>query len=209
MSNMKFSEVVNERRSANNFQKGIKISKDELNEIFKEVALAPSCFNLQHTNYLVINNDALKEVFKDKACNQYKVHTASAAILVLGNKEAYKNAEKLYEPMKLLKMMDSIQYSQTIDAIYNLYESRGEEFMKEEAIRNGALSAMLFMLSAKNKGWDTCPMIGFDREETRKLFNIDDTQEIVLLITIGKEDENNKRFRGYRKPIEEFVTYIE
>ncbi|SHK55675.1 putative NAD(P)H nitroreductase [Clostridium cavendishii DSM 21758] len=209
MINKNFSEIVDERRSANNFEEGVKISKDELNEIFKEVALAPSCFNLQHANYLVINNDSLKEVFREKACNQYKVHTASAAILVLGDKEAYKNAEKLYEPMKWLKIMDSIQYAQTVDAIYKLYESRGESFMQEEAVRNGALSAMLFMLSAKNKGWDTCPMIGFDREETRKLFKIDDKYEIVLLITIGKEDQNNKRFRGYRKPIEEFVTYIE
>lgn len=206
---MFFSEVVNERRSVNNFKEGIKISKEELNEIFKDVALAPSCFNLQHTQYVVVNNDEFKELLKDKACNQYKLHTASAAILILGDKDAYKNAEKMYEPMRWLGMIDSAQYSETIDSIYNLYESRGNEFMREEAIRNGALSAMLFMLSAKNKGWDTCPMIGFDREITRKIFNIEEKYEIVMLITIGKEDETNKRHRGYRKPIEEFVTYIE
>lgn len=209
MDNINFSQLIKDRKSANNFQQGVKISKEELNEIFKDVSLAPSCFNLQHANYLVINNEDIKEMFKDKACKQYKLQTASAAILVLGDKEAYKSAEKIYEPMKWLKIIDETQYFETVNTIYNFYEGKGLDFMKEEAIRNGALSAMMFMLSAKNKGWDTCPMIGFDKDVTRDMFKIEDRYEIVLLITIGKEDENNRRLRGYRKPVEEFVTYIE
>ncbi|CAM5305230.1 Putative NAD(P)H nitroreductase MhqN OS=Lysinibacillus sphaericus OX=1421 GN=mhqN PE=3 SV=1 [Lysinibacillus sphaericus] len=59
--------------------------------------------------------------------------------------------------------------------------------MKEDAIRNASLSAMLFMLAAKNRGWDTCPMIGFDQQQMRALFNVPATHEIVLMMTIGKE----------------------
>lgn len=208
MGNFMFSNLAEERKSANNFIEGVEITKDDFNTIFKDVALAPSCFNLQHSKYLVIQDKSMKEVFKEKACNQYKLHTASAAILVLGDREAYKKADKIYEPMKWLGIMDNVQYLQTVDTIKNFYESRGTEFMNNEAIRNASLSAMMFMLSAKDKGWDTCPMIGFDRGATRKLFNIDDKYEIVLLITIGKEDSDNKRLRGYRKPIEEFVQFI-
>lgn len=208
MGNFMFSNLAEERKSANNFIEGVEITKDDFNTIFKDVALAPSCFNLQHSKYLVIQDKAMKELFRERACNQYKVHTASAAILVLGDREAYKKADKIYEPMKWLGIMDNVQYLQTVDTIKNFYESRGTEFMNNEAIRNASLSAMMFMLSAKDKGWDTCPMIGFDRDATRKLFNIDDKYEIVLLITIGKEDPDNKRLRGYRKPVEEFVQFI-
>lgn len=203
-----FHELVHARKSANNFIEGTDITEKELNEIFSEVALGPSCFNLQHTKYLVIKDKNMKELFRDKACPQYKVHTSSAAIIVLGNKNAYKDAEKIYKPMKVLGMLDEIAYSRTVQDIYHMYEGRGENFTRDEAIRNASLSAMLFMLAAKDKGWDTCPMIGFNAEETKKLFHIPDEYEPVILITIGKEDPNNIRLRGYRKPVSEFVEYI-
>ncbi|TWJ49947.1 putative NAD(P)H nitroreductase MhqN [Bacillus paralicheniformis] len=79
--------------------------------------------------------------------------------------------------------------------------------MKEEAIRNASLSAMMFMLAAKNRGWDTCPMIGFDSDQVRELLEIPGTHEIVLMITIGKEKESSRRLRGYRKPVNEFVSF--
>lgn len=208
MEKNSFSELVNARKSPNNFIEGEKITKEDFEEIFKLVSLGPSCFNLQHANYIVIMDKDIKELFKEKACNQYKVHTASAAVIVLGDKNAYKDAERMYEPMKLLGMMDDVSYMNMVQSIYGLYEGRGEEFMRDEAIRNASLSAMMFMLAAKDKGWDVCPMIGFDSVATKKLLNIDDNLEPVMLLTIGKEDPNNIRLRGYRKPIEEYVKFI-
>lgn len=79
--------------------------------------------------------------------------------------------------------------------------------MRDEAIRNAGLSAMLLMLIAKDKGWDTCPMIGFDSEALAKALNIPDSYVPVLLITIGKEDTSRQNPRGYRKPLGEFVSY--
>lgn len=55
---------------------------------------------------------------------------------------------------------------------YNLmYKNRGEVSQKDEAIRNASLSAMLFMLAAKDKGWNTCPIIGFDPEAIKEISN--------------------------------------
>lgn len=150
----------------------------------------------------------MKELFRDKACPQYKVHTASAAVLVFGDKMAYKDVEKIYEPMKQLGMMDQIAYTRMIEDTYNLYEGRGEAFIRDEAIRNASISAMMFMLIAKDRGWDTCPMIGFNGEVVKKLFKVPEQYEPAILITIGIEDPKKKRLRGYRKPVEEFVKYI-
>lgn len=46
---------------------------------------------------------------------------------------------------------------------------------------------MLFMLAAKNKGWDTFPMIGFDPDVMKKVLNIESDLVPVLMITLGKE----------------------
>lgn len=50
-------------------------------------------------------------------------------------------------------------------------------------------------------------MIGFDHQKLRELFHVPETKEIALMITIGKEKEDSRRLRGYRKPVEEFATY--
>lgn len=199
--------VIKERRSANNFIKGIKIPKEDFVEIFELLKLAPSCFNIQHAQYLVITDEEKKEALRAAAYNQYKIHTASAAIIVLGNKDAYKNADKIYSGMLSLRMISQFDYDQMLNDINNLYEGRGQSFMRDEAIRNAAISAMMFMLIAKDKGWDTCPMIGFDNDKVRNIFNIPEGFEPVLLITMGKEDTTKRRLRGYRKPIGEFVTF--
>jgi putative NAD(P)H nitroreductase len=208
MEGYNFTQLANERKSANNFMENVEIKKEELEEIFKLVTLAPSCFNLQHARYIVLKDKEMKELFREKVCPQYKVHTASAAVLVLGDKMAYKDAERMYEPMKLLGILDNTAFAETVRSITALYESRGEEFMRDEAIRNASLSAMFFMLAAKEKGWDTCPMIGYDPKAAIKFFNIEDNLEPVMLITLGKEDVNNRRLRGYRKPVSEYVKII-
>ncbi|MBL4931159.1 nitroreductase family protein [Clostridium paridis] len=205
MSELK--EIIENRRSANNFIEGVKIPDSHFNEIFEQLKLAPSCFNIQHAHYLVINDIDKKEALRKAAFNQYKLHTASAAILVLGDKDAYKNAANIYSGMLNLGIMSKLDYDNMVRDIDNLYESRGEGFKYDEAIRNASLSAMMFMLIAKDKGWDTCPMIGFNSDEVRKLFNIPDNLEIALLIAMGKEDTSKRRLRGYRKPVGEFVNY--
>jgi putative NAD(P)H nitroreductase len=198
-------EVVKARRSANNFDETVKISREELKEMFNLVKFAPSAFNLQHTHYVVVDDEELKLKVKEVAYRQHKVGTASAAIIVLGDTQAYTDAERIYEGMLQLGMMDEQQYKQIIASIYASYEDR--EFQKEEAIRNAALSAMQFMLIAKDRGWDTCPMIGFDPQGVRELLQIPERFIPVMMITIGKEKTNNPRPRGYRKPVGEFVHY--
>ncbi|KHD35871.1 NAD(P)H nitroreductase [Clostridium acetobutylicum] len=206
---MDFKRIVEERRSANNFLDGIEIPKNDFIEIFDLLKLAPSCFNIQHANYIVVTDKDKKEELRTAAFNQYKLHTASAAILVLGDKEAYKDADKLYSGMVDLKMISKFDYENILNDIKNLYEGRGESFKHDEAIRNASISAMMFMLAAKYKGWDTCPMIGFDNEKMRKLFNIPERYEIAILISMGKEDTKSRRLRGYRKPVDEFVKFNE
>lgn len=202
-----FNQLMTERRSANNFLEDHPITSKELDEIFSVVKMTPSAFNLQHSQYLVVTDSDLKEQVKEAAFGQYKVGTASAVIIVTGNKEAYKNAGKIYEGLLMLGILSKQEYDHEVQDVTSLYETRGEEFQRDEAIRNASLSSMIFMLAAKDAGWDTCPMIGFDPEKVKSLLNIPDQQEPVLMIALGKEKVESRRPRGYRKPVGEFVKY--
>ena len=188
---MEFSKLIEKRRSANNFMKEVSITEADLKAIFDDVKYTPTAFNLQHAHYISVINEDVKEQIREAAYGQYKIHSA-----------------ELNKGMLDLGIITEIELENIINEYTDFYESRGEQFMKEEAIRNASISGMMFMLAAKNRGWDTCPMIGFDQDKVRQILNIDANHEIVLMITIGKEKESSRRLRGYRKPVNEFVKVI-
>ncbi|OIB00800.1 NAD(P)H nitroreductase [Paenibacillus sp. LC231] len=199
--------LIKSRRSANLFMEGIEIPDQDLNDIFNEVKYAPSAFNLQHTHYVVVKDPDIKHKVYEAANKQHKILTASAVIVVLGNQQAYREIGRMNEGFLNLGVIDKLEYDMTVESVTNFYEAGGESFMRDEAIRNASLSAMLMMMVAKDKGWDTCPMIGFDPEILQKKLNIPDAYVPAMLIAIGKEDARKPRPRGYRKPVLEFVSY--
>lgn len=199
--------IVKTRRSAMKFIQGIEIPASDWEEMFTLNQSAPSAFNLQHAEYIVITDEEQKNAMYEAAYKQYKIKTASAVIIVIGNTKAYQNVGRLNEGMLHLGMMSKQEYDATVDSVTSMYESRGEVFQRDEAVRNASLSAMQFMLIAKEKGWDTCPMIGFDSEAVSQVLGLTEEQLPVLMITIGKSDTSSERPRGYRKPVREYVTF--
>ena len=202
-----FETLVKDRRSAMKFIPNVDISERELNEMFSLTKFAPSAFNLQHTHYIVVKDPEIKNKLYGAANKQYKVLSSSAVILVLGNTNAYQDVGPIHEGLLNLGVMSKQEYDMTVDLVLSFYGERGELFKRDEAIRSASLSAMLFMLIAKDRGWDTCPMIGFDPVAVGQILNIPDTHVPAMMITIGHEDTSTQRPRGYRKPVGEFVSY--
>ncbi|WP_274310353.1 nitroreductase family protein [Solibacillus daqui] len=207
---MDFEQLATARHSAVNFEKDFKMTEADFEKIFNLTKTAPSAYNLQFTNYLVIMDDDKKERVRALNYDQYKIHSASAAVIVLGNRQGIEmeNAEKIYGPMKMLKMMDEHTYDMTMDLIRGYSEGlkTNDTLVREEIIRNSGLHAMLFMLAAKHYGFDTCPMHIHNVADLKKEFNIPSHLEPIMLITIGKSVDKT-RPRGYRKPVGEFVQF--
>ncbi|ANF96106.1 nitroreductase family protein [Paenibacillus bovis] len=199
--------IIKERRSANKFLPEIELLNHELDEIFEWVKYAPSAFNLQHAHYVVVQDPERKQQMYQASGKQYKVQTASAVIIVLGHMDAHHHAPQINEGLLHLGILNQREYEEQVQSVQQFYEERGEAFKRDEAIRNASLSAMTFMLAAKDKGWDTCPMIGFDPAAVQHMLDIPERYIPAMMITIGKEDTGSQRIRGYRKPVGEFVSY--
>lgn len=200
--------IVKERRSANRFVEGVDIPLQDLEDILTLVKFAPSAYNLQHTHYYVVTNRELIEKLYEAAYKQYKVKTASAVVLVFGDTKAYQEAGNLLEGMKTLGVMSPQEYDQAVESTVRFYESKGEAFEREDAVRNASLSAMQFMLIAKDKGWDTCPMHSPEEQKLRELLDVPERLVPALMITMGQSAPDSFRPRGYRKPVNEFVKYF-
>ncbi|MBP2079123.1 nitroreductase family protein [Oceanobacillus polygoni] len=207
---MNFEELVTARHSAVNFIENEEITEDDFNKIFELTKLAPSAYNLQFTDYLVITDKDKKKRVKELSFNQYKIHTASAVIIVLGNKKSIEmsKVEEIYKPMKMLKMMNEIDYDMTMGAIkkYSDGLKANPNALDIELARNVGINAMLFMLNAKHYGFDTCPMHVHHVDQLREEFNIPNHLQPIMLITIGKSVDK-VRPRGYRRPVGDFVNF--
>ena len=207
---MNFEDLVKSRHSAMNFIENEQMTEEDFKTIFDLTKTAPSAYNLQFTNYLVITDKEKKEKVKELSYNQYKIHTASGVVIVMGDKNSIEmpEVEKIYGPLKMLKIMDEVDYDVTMDTIKGYSERlKGiQGGLEYELCLNAGLHAMMFMLSAKHYGFDTCPMHVHNVDELRKEFNIPQHLEPIMMITIGKSVDK-VRARGYRKPVGEFVNF--
>ena len=194
---MEFSEIVQQRYSVKSYDPEKTISDAELRALFNEVVLSPSSFNLQHWTFIAVKDPALKKELKGVAWNQSQMEDCSVAVLVCGKMDAYKDAPKIYKevPREIQKKV--------LPMIQGFYDGK-DQMQRDEAIRSASLAAMTMMYGAVNRGWGTCPMIGFDPEAVTKILKLTPNLIPVMFVVLGHENEA-PRPRSYRHPIEDVV----
>jgi nitroreductase len=194
---MEFAEIVQQRFSVKSYDPEKTISDAELRELFDEVVLSPSSFNLQHWTFVAVKEPDLKRQLKEAAWDQSQMEDCSVAILVCGKLDAYKDASKIYKeaPGEIQKKM--------LPMIQNFYEGKPQA-QRDEAIRSASLAAMTLMYGAVNRGWGTCPMIGFDPEAVSKILKLTPNLIPVMFVVLGHQ-KDAPRPRSYRHPIEDVV----
>ncbi|MFP5116317.1 nitroreductase family protein [Bacillaceae bacterium C204] len=197
------SEVIKERRSVRKYDSTYKISQEEINDMLKEATQAPSSSNLQPWRFIVIQDQEVKKELRTVANNQEQVETASAVIAVLGDKEMYKNVEKVYRSAYDAGFMDETNMNRLIEGTNKTYPFASEEVLKNIASFDAGLVSMQLMLIAKNRGYDTVPMGGFDKEKFVKMFNIEDRLFPIVLISVGKAAA--PAFNTTRLPLEDVL----
>ncbi|WP_430109780.1 nitroreductase family protein [Paenibacillus sp. B1-33] len=182
---MTASEAMLSRHSVRKYVPNTPIAATELNEILELAASAPSSWNLQHWRFLVFQQEETKQKLLPISYNQQQVVDCSAVIAVLGDTQANLMAPELYGEQLQAGNITQQVHDTLVGNINRAYESSAQ-LGTEEAIRNGSLASMQLMLAAKAKGWDTCPMGGFNKEQFVTEFNIPSRYVPVILITLGK-----------------------
>ena len=179
-----FFTVINERSSIRKYDSSVAISTDELKSIIEAAGKAPSAWNLQHWHFIVLKGKKVQSRLLPIAYNQEQVVDASAVVAVLGDTKANKNIDIVYNPLVEEGQMKPEIKETLAKQVEGAYSN--QQYARDAAISNASLAAMQFMLAAKAKGWDTCPIGGFNTALFMNEFNIDKRYIPLLLITIGK-----------------------
>lgn len=180
------SEVIKERHSVRKYDPTYKISQEEIKDMLIEATQAPSSSNLQPWRFIVFQDQEMKKELRAISNNQEQVETASAVIAVLGDKEMYKSVEKIYRSANEAGYMDEANMNRLIEGTNNTYPYAPEETRKSIASFDAGLVSMQLMLIAKDRGYDTVPMGGFNKEQFIEKFNVPDRFFPIVLISVGK-----------------------
>jgi nitroreductase len=206
LTEQSLTSVIHERHSVRKYDPNFKISKNEIKDILNEAILAPSSSNMQPWKFIVFQNEEVKKDLRVIANNQEQVETSSAVIAVLGDKEMYKNAEKVFRSSFEAGLVDEEMMGRMIEGTTKMYSSAPEESRANIATFDAGLISMQLMLIAKAKGYDTVPMGGFNKQKFIERFEISDRYFPVVLIALGKAAAPARKTT--RLPLEDVVSFI-
>jgi len=205
---MEFKKTISERRSVNFFDPAKPVSDAELRNLVEIAARAPSSFNLQPWQLIVVRSPEDKERLKAVSWNQAKITEAPVILIVLADRSGWESGhptvEKVWKNMVDLGYMKPEQRDWFNSGTQFLYG--GNEKSLSFAVKNAAFFSMYLMLAAKDAGLDTHSMDGFDHEGVRKTFNIPDTYFVPLLMAVGHFNKQHKLIPSkWRKSYDEIV----
>ncbi|MFC3884318.1 nitroreductase family protein [Bacillus songklensis] len=199
-----FFEIVNERASVRHYDASVKLSKEEVTELLEATGKSPSAWNLQHWNYIVFLSNEAKERLLPIGYNQKQIVEAGAVVAILGDLEANKNTDKVYNPLvEAGHMTPEIKdvLAGQIDAAY-----QNPVYARDAAFSNASLAAMTLMLAAKAKGYDTCAMGGFNVQRFIEEFKVPERYIPIMLISVGKAAK--PAHASARLSVDELATFL-
>ena len=194
---MEFSEIVQQRRSVKSYDPEKTISDAELKDLFDEVVLSPSAFNLQHWTFIAVKDADMKKKFREAAWGQPQVEESSVPILVCGKLDAFKDALKIYK-----ETPEAVQ-QRMVPMIHEFYEGK-KQLQRDEAIRGASLAAMSSDVWRRQSGMGDGPD---DRVRSGSGFETlkADAQYIPVMIVVLGHQKDAPRPRSYRHPVKDVV----
>ena len=177
---MSVTQAITSRRSIKHFDPAHKLTEQEIAKLMSLAMLSPTAFNVQHWRFVLVTDPVLRQQIRTVSWNQAQVEEASLLIVLTADLQAWAKQPERYWANAPQAVQDYL-----VPAIGHYYE-KNERAQRDEAMRSCGIAAQTIMLAAKEMGYDTCPMDGFDFDAVSKLLNLPDDHTPAMFITVGK-----------------------
>jgi nitroreductase len=197
---MNIKQAIIERRSIKHFDPEHKMTEAEITELMEQAILSPTAFNIQHWRFIRVQNPKKRQQIQDASWGQVQVTEASLLLVLCADLNAWEKQPERYWKNAPQDVQDFL-----LPAIEDYYTNH-HQAQRDECFRSSSLAAMNIMLMAKELGYDSCPMDGFDFDKVAKIINLPHDHIITMMITIGKKTKDAQQ-RGGQLPLEDvFLT---
>jgi nitroreductase len=194
------TQAIVSRRSVKHFDPAYKLSEQEIDKLMSLAMLSPTAFNVQHWRFVLVTDPVLRQQIRTVSWNQAQVEEASLLIVLTADLQAWAKQPQRYWANAPKPVQDYL-----VPAIGHYYENN-ERAQRDEAMRSCGIAAQTIMLAAKEMGYDTCPMDGFDFDAVAKLLNLPADHTPAMFVTVGKAIKEAQPRAG-QLPMDEVVIY--
>ena len=213
-----FRLVVETRRSVRVFD-GTPVPEVVVQQCIDMALLAPNSSNLQPWEFYWIRNLTEKAKLIEACLSQPTAKTAAELVVIVARSATWReNQKRMLEHFDKsdAKIPDSAKhyYRKIVPFFYlqgpfgivgkvkslmfwwmGMFKPTPREptsiaGMKLWAVKSASLAAENFMLAARDQGFDSCPMEGFDSFRVRALLNLPNDAVVTMVISIGKRADD-------------------
>jgi len=195
---MHVATAIETRRSVKAYDPNHRMSEAEIERLLALAILSPTAFNIQNWRFVLVRNPALRGEIRQAAWDQAQVTDASLLIVLCADLNTW-----AHDPARYWKNTPQPVQDFLVPAIDQYYRERAS-VQRDEAMRSCGIAGMALMLAAKEMGYDSCPMDGFDYDAVGKLIRLPDDHVISFMLAIGKGVQEAWP-RGGQLPLQEIV----
>jgi len=177
---MNVAQAIETRRSVKAYDANHRMSEAEIEKLIAGAMLSPTAFNIQNWRFVVVRNPELRKQIRAVAWDQAQVTDASLLVVLCADLKAWEK-----QPGRYWRNADKPIQDFMVPAIDQYYRGK-DQVQRDEAMRSCGIAAMNLMLHAKEMGYDSCPMDGFDFDAVGKLINLPQDHVIAMFVAIGK-----------------------
>jgi nitroreductase len=177
---MKVSDAIEQRRAVKHFDAGHEMPTEDFKRLMTLAMQSPTSFNIQNWRFVHVMDKDKREKIREVAWDQDQVTSASILLVLCADLKAWDNDPARYW-RNVPKDIAEVKVSKT----GAFYEGR-EWLQRDEAMRSVGMVAQTLMLSAKEMGYDSCPMIGFDQDAVAEIIKLPEDHVIGMMMVIGK-----------------------
>ena len=197
---MNVTQAITERRSVKVFDPHHRMSEQEINQLMSLAMLSPTAFNIQNWRFVLVTDPLLRQQIRAASWNQAQVEEASLLIVLTADLNAWAK-----QPERYWKNAPKAASDVLVPMIGHYYQNNGQ-VQRDEAMRSCGMAATTLMLAAKEMGYDTCPMDGFDFAAVSKLLNLPADHIPTMFVVVGKALKPAAP-RGGQLAMDEVVVY--
>jgi nitroreductase len=177
---MQTFEAIETRRSVKHYDPNHTMPEADLQKLMSAAILSPTSFNMQNWRFVAVKNPEVREQIKGVAWGQAQVTEASLLLVLCANLNAHQESPERYWADAPKAAQDVL-----VPMIPKFYAGN-EQLQRDEAMRSIGIASQTIMLAAKDMGYDSCPMIGFDPTKVAQIIELPEHHAIGMIITIGK-----------------------
>ncbi len=173
-------DAIYARRAVKQYDPEHEMPEADLTKILEAAIQSPTSFNIQHWRFVVVKDPDLRAQIRANGNDQAQMTDASVLIAMTADMNAWQKSPERYWRDAPQEVADLL-----VGWMGPFHEGR-EWLQRDEAQRSIGMAMQTIMLAAKDMGYDSCPMIGFDIEKVAELINLPDDHVMGPLIAIGK-----------------------